>query len=253
MTWLNRFKHKVAEIIGPREHLNWSTWETIWNSLKIKESLKNAPWVEFELGAKQSHIFEKINFGLLESNRPTLGKITLENSNLETIHLFKANQEICSVQAKEVLHFWSELRRDSYLAIQTAIAPYLNASRLKIANDGQVQEEEKILQWIKTSLLPLKAAIKRAQSTTSGEFVTARILIGRLPLQESLHIIVHCFNLEIVLLSTDTKAWKLLIYDHKDRDVMSHSPAPSLNSLVELQLSSIWLELDQLIKSILKI
>ena len=110
------------------------------------------------------------------------------------------------------------------------------------------------MQWIKTSLHVLKSALGKI-NPANKQFITARILLGKLPLQDSMQIIIHCFNLEIVLISTETKPWKLLVYDHKEKVTLEdkNQSKPVMNSLVELQLGNIWAELDLLIKLIIKI
>lgn len=254
-SWIDKIKAKVVNLVGPKGHIEWSTWMTIWDNIKAKEGIAQPPWVEFQMGANSEfQKFEKISFGQLENHKPVLGKITLEYfpGTSKELHLYKNNSEICSTQSKEAEQFWSELRKSSYLSLHKALAPYLGIGRLKLADDFQIEQEQKILQWIKASITTLRFALKRVEGA-QHEFVTARILLGKLPLQESLHVIIHCFNLEIVLLSTEAKAWKLLAYDHKEADGTGVSSKPSLNSLVEVQLSNIWAELDQLVKIILKI
>lgn len=254
-SWLTKIREKLAVLVGPKGNIDWLTWMTIWESINRKEGLAHPPWVEFQMGMDvKGRYFEKISFGQLDNLKPTLGKIILEYypSPIKELHLFKNNLEICSTDGEQIGKFWSDLRKTTYANIQTTISPYLTVSRLKIADDVMVAQEQKILQWIKTSILSLKNALNRVHGS-KDEFVTARLLLGKLPLQESLHVIIHCFNMEIVLLSTEAKAWKLLAYDHKDGDGVTKSAKPSLNSLVEVQLSNIWLELDQLAKNILKI
>lgn len=253
--WVDILKGKLANLVGPKGHIEWSVWSSIWESVVIKEGLKHPPWLEIQLGAdSEGRKFQKITFGLLEQLKPVLGKITLVNYSkpVKSLHLYKNNSEICSTTGREIEKFWSDLIKSSYSSIQSTLNPYLTVSRLKLVTDVQIEQEQRITQWIKASILTLKQALNRVNGA-QDEFITARILMGKLPLQESLHIIIHCFNLEIVLMSTETKAWKLLAYDHKDGSGANVSSKPSINSLVEVQLSNIWLELDQLSKTILKI
>lgn len=257
VTWITTLRNKIANVLGPKEHIDWLTWTTIWNSLYLKEKLKTPPWIEFQSGiTEQGLLFEKLSFGLGDKNKAVLGKVVLLKTFSAQIQLqlFKQNQEICSVVGSEISRFWHELLKQSYQDIQANIVPNLMAGRLKIANDNQIAEEQKILQWIKTSLHVLKSAITQI-SSDKKQFITARILLGKLPLQDSLQIVIHCYNLEIVLLSTESKAWKLIVYDHKEKTASeeTNQSKPVLNSLVELQLANIWAELDPLIKTIAKI
>jgi hypothetical protein len=260
-TWMTKMRNKLADLIGPKDHVDWQTWFTIWDSLYLKENLKHSPWIEFQFGAnEQGILFEKMSFGLGTQEKPQLGKVslTLLFGAERQLQLHKQNQEICSVVGAEIAEFWKNSVTQAYRDIQAKVNPSLIVGRLKIADDKQIQEEQKILQWIKTSLMVLKSAITKTQITNtaqqSQQFLTARILMGKLPLQDSLHIVVHCFNLEVVLLSTtNTKAWKLLVYDHKDGGLGQQTTTPVMNAMVELQLNAIWAELESLIKLVLKI
>jgi len=259
-TWMTKMRNKLANLIGPTDHVDWQTWFTIWDSLKLKENLKHSPWIEFQYGATdQGILFEKISFGLGTIEKPLVGKVSLTliyGAEIK-LQLHKQNQEICSVVGAEIAEFWKNTVAQTYRDMQSKIIPCFNVGRLKIADDKQIQEEQKILQWIKTSLHVLKSAISQTQvnATTqkSQQFVTARILLGKLPLQNSLHIVVHCFNLELVLLGTNTKTWKLLVYDYKDGGQGQQTTTPIMNAMLELQINTIWGELESLIKLVLKI
>ncbi len=252
--WITKIRNKLADIVGPKVHVEWQTWNTIWSSLYQKENLQHSPWIEFQSGSNdQNVLFEKMSFGLGQKDKAVLGKVTITKllGTNQQLQLHKQNQEICSVVDSEISPFWEKLIKQTFHNIQANILPQIHSSRLKIADDKQIAEELRILQWIKTSLQVLKSALAQVK-TQPTQFISARVLMGKLPLQESTHIVIHCFNLEVVLLSTNTKAWKLLVYDHKD-GLAGQATSPVMNAVVELQLSNLWAELETLIKLLFKI
>ena len=167
-------------MIGPKDHIDWNTWSLIWKSLYQKENLLESPWVEFQSGLHEEEmLFEKITFGLGGREQPTLGKIslTLLRSDTPRLYLHKQHQEICSTVGLQIYPFWSDLKKQSMANIQTLLLPEIAVGRLKLAQDQQIQNEEKILQWIKTSLLVLKSAIEETHKPLNQQqFITSRII-----------------------------------------------------------------------------
>jgi hypothetical protein len=235
-----------------QEHIDWSTWMTIWGELCKKEGIPQSPWFELELGANdQGDIFEKMSFGL----KSTLGKVTLEkrlNNNKQSMHLIKLGNEICSVIAdnqSEFEKFWNEMRVQAYGAQCSIVEENLLKNRLGLADEKKIAHEVGLLKWFQTTNELLSRAVKQAH-LVPHQFVTARVFLGRAPLQQDYTVIIHCFNIEEVLVIT-SKRWKVLAYDHKDSKVPATNP--SMVGIIELHSKQFWENMVQLIKLIIKI
>jgi len=221
--WL-KMKQKLASIIT-KPHLAWKEWELIWNYLSKKELLpQGSSWWEFEVGINAEALLTHTQrWGRSEGSSVSKIALDLTRGPITTLTIKKNQSELASCEAPmrgELVTFWRNLFQQSMSVHQKTITDFMYGSRLKLVNDDYLgidptMQEQKVLQWIKTSLMVLEGALTQVQHN-SQQFITARILMGKLPLQEFFQIHIHCFNLEISALTKDGKEWQVLAYDHKE-------------------------------------
>lgn len=250
--WLDKVKNKVKETLKGDGHLAWEHWIQIWLEMAKKESIPTSPWFEFETGAdSEGIIFQKLHWGL----KSELGKITLEVKKNKSVHIFKKNNEICSLNLDKnkdkFEKVWGDLLIESYRFQQGKMEEFLTPNRLGIVDEKKLNDEEVILKWFQATHKILKGAIDQARANY-GQFVTARILMGTVPMTKEFSVQIHCFNIEEVLMNTSSRLWKVLAFDHALNNG-KELKRPSLTGGIEIQVRQLWAEMQSLINHIFKI
>lgn len=143
---------------------------------------------------------------------------------------------------------WIPLLSESFKVQQQMLREILSKERLKVIplEDPSVVDamnaEAKVLQWLNSSLQVLFGALDQLKSKPE-QYMSASMLIGKLPLSQDFHWQINCFNLEINIIKfmDVTKGLNLIVYDHQSElnHQFSHQAlgsaiksAPKLNTVL---------------------